>query len=174
MPIAAAAGLIYIRLLFLHETFHLLTHFILAPRCGGAPVGGRGSVPSRVPCVCCLFVLGGAVCFWVAGFDILYATQDIDFDRREDFIPSPRASAAPARCGSRAFLTLRQSAAFSLRPFCGRRASVPRRRAAVSVLLFIEHWCMLEDNRKKMNFITYNMNQIVSLTFFDSPYWISF
>src|SRR5439155_419358 len=27
-------------------------------------------------------LLGGAVLFWVAGFDILYACQDVDFDRK--------------------------------------------------------------------------------------------
>ena len=34
-----------------------------------------------------------AVCFWVAGFDIIYACQDADFDRRA------RLASVPARLG---------------------------------------------------------------------------
>src|SRR5207302_8495304 len=43
-------------------------------------------------------VLGGAVLFWVAGFDILYACQDVDFDRRA------RLHSVPAALGVRASL----------------------------------------------------------------------
>src|SRR5262245_54639414 len=43
-------------------------------------------------------VLGLAVLFLVAGFDIIYACQDVDFDRRA------RLSSVPARVGVRAAL----------------------------------------------------------------------
>src|SRR5207249_3537073 len=41
-------------------------------------------------------VLGGAVLFWVAGFDILYACQDVDFDRRSKLRSVPAALGVPA------------------------------------------------------------------------------
>jgi 4-hydroxybenzoate polyprenyltransferase len=41
------------------------------------------------------FVLAGAVALWVAGFDILYALQDIEFDRREGI------HSVPARFGAK-------------------------------------------------------------------------
>jgi len=36
-----------------------------------------------------LFLLGGAVVLWVAGFDVLYALQDLDFDRRSGLYSIP-------------------------------------------------------------------------------------
>src|SRR5438270_394905 len=44
----------------------------------GAWIAQRGDVDSAP------FVLAIGVVFWVAGFDLIYATQDFEFDRRED------------------------------------------------------------------------------------------
>ena len=38
-------------------------------------------------------LIGGAVLFWVSGFDILYACQDVEFDRSEGL------HSVPARLG---------------------------------------------------------------------------
>ena len=57
------------------------THFFLGFALAVAPAGawiaqtGRLDLPP--------LVLGGGVICWVAGFDLIYATQDVDFDRRE-------------------------------------------------------------------------------------------
>jgi 4-hydroxybenzoate polyprenyltransferase len=70
---------------------HLVLGFALAI----APVGaflaitGQWSQPASV-----LLVLAGAVLCWVAGFDILYSLQDIDFDRREGLHSVPAALGA--------------------------------------------------------------------------------
>jgi 4-hydroxybenzoate polyprenyltransferase len=61
------------------KRFTSLAHIVLGLCLGAAPVGAwiavRGSVePAPV-------LLGLAVLFWVAGFDILYALQDLEFDR---------------------------------------------------------------------------------------------
>lgn len=62
------------------KRFTLLSHFILGLALGGAPLGAwiavRGDVAAAP------FVLGGAVLLWVAGFDVLYALQDREFDER--------------------------------------------------------------------------------------------
>ena len=36
-----------------------------------------------------MMLLGGAVLLWVAGFDVLYACQDVEFDRREGLFSIP-------------------------------------------------------------------------------------
>jgi 4-hydroxybenzoate polyprenyltransferase len=63
------------------------SHLVLGLSLGLAPVGGwlavRGD-PSLA-----VLVLAGAVLFWVAGFDILYALQDEDFDRRVGLFSLP-------------------------------------------------------------------------------------
>jgi 4-hydroxybenzoate polyprenyltransferase len=62
---------------------HLYLGFVEA----AAPIGGYLAVtgmfytPGRFDYI--PFMLGGAIMFWIAGLDIVYAMLDIDFDRRE-------------------------------------------------------------------------------------------
>ncbi|MDO8461517.1 MAG: UbiA-like polyprenyltransferase [Deltaproteobacteria bacterium] len=58
-----------------------LSHLFLGLSLGVAPIGAWIAVTgewSWIP-----VVLGLAVLFWVAGFDIIYATQDLEFDKTE-------------------------------------------------------------------------------------------
>jgi 4-hydroxybenzoate polyprenyltransferase len=75
------------------KRFTLLSHAFLGLALAVAPVGAwiaiRGRF-DRAP-----LVLGLAVLAWVAGFDILYACQDVEFDRSEGL------HSIPARLGSR-------------------------------------------------------------------------
>jgi len=61
------------------KRFTSLSHLVLGLALAGAPLGGwiavRGSVEATP------FALAAVVVLWVAGFDILYALQDLDFDR---------------------------------------------------------------------------------------------
>ena len=61
------------------KRFTSLAHVVLGLCLGAAPVGAwiaiRGTV--ELPAV----LLGCSVLFWSAGFDILYALQDLEFDR---------------------------------------------------------------------------------------------
>ena len=65
----------------LTKRFTSLTHFFLGLALAVAPIGAwiaeTGSL-SFPP-----LILAGAVLCWVAGFDVIYATQDYEFDRRE-------------------------------------------------------------------------------------------
>lgn len=59
------------------------SHFVLGLCLAASPVAGyiavTGTFSGALPTV----LLAGAVLFWVAGFDIVYATLDVRFDRRE-------------------------------------------------------------------------------------------
>jgi 4-hydroxybenzoate polyprenyltransferase len=65
----------------LTKRFTSATHFLLGFALAAAPAGawiaqtGRLDFPP--------LILGAGVVCWVAGFDLIYATQDVDFDRRE-------------------------------------------------------------------------------------------
>jgi 4-hydroxybenzoate polyprenyltransferase len=71
----------------------VLTHWVLGLCLGLAPVGTwialRGGL-ALLP-----VLVGAGVLFWTAGFDILYALPDVDFDRREGL------RSIPARFGER-------------------------------------------------------------------------
>ncbi len=75
------------------KRFTSLTHWVLGFCLGLAPIGAwiavRGSI-SLPP-----LILGAAVTFWTAGFDIIYACQDIEFDRSRGLF------SLPARWGAR-------------------------------------------------------------------------
>ena len=77
----APVALLIIFLYSLTKRFTSATHFFLGGALAVAPAGawiaqtGRLDLPP--------LVLGAGVICWVAGFDLIYATQDVDFDRRE-------------------------------------------------------------------------------------------
>jgi 4-hydroxybenzoate polyprenyltransferase len=76
-PVALAIVFFY----SLTKRFTGFTHFFLGLALAVAPAGawiaqtGTLALPP--------IVLGAGVVCWVAGFDLIYATQDVDFDRRE-------------------------------------------------------------------------------------------
>lgn len=61
------------------KRFTALAHLVLGLALGGAPLGAWIAVRGEIATT--PFVLAGAVLLWVGGFDILYALQDLDFDR---------------------------------------------------------------------------------------------
>ena len=77
------------------KRFTALSHFWLGASLLLAPLAAwiaiRGLEELAVP-----GVLGLAVLSWVAGFDILYACQDVDFDRRAGLFSVPAQVGVPA------------------------------------------------------------------------------
>lgn len=61
------------------KRFSSLAHIILGVSLGLAPIAGSVAVEATIP-LWTLFLSVG-VLFWVAGFDLLYSLQDIDFDK---------------------------------------------------------------------------------------------
>jgi 4-hydroxybenzoate polyprenyltransferase len=83
-PLTAALSPVALAIVFFYsltKRFTSATHFFLGLALAVAPAGawiaqtGRLDLPP--------LVLGAGVICWVAGFDLIYATQDYDFDRRE-------------------------------------------------------------------------------------------
>jgi 4-hydroxybenzoate polyprenyltransferase len=79
--ILAPIGLLLIFFYSLTKRFTTATHFFLGLALAIAPVGAWIAQTGRVGIA--PLVLGAGVICWVAGFDLIYATQDYDFDRRE-------------------------------------------------------------------------------------------
>ena len=76
-PIALAIIFFY----SLTKRFTSATHFFLGLALAIAPVGAWIAQTGRIDLA--PLVLGAGIICWVAGFDLIYATQDYDFDRRE-------------------------------------------------------------------------------------------
>lgn len=76
-PIVVAAFVIYP----FTKRFTPLCHLFLGATIGLAPIGAWIAVAWHMAWP--PWLLWGAVMFWIAGFDIIYACHDVEFDRRE-------------------------------------------------------------------------------------------
>jgi 4-hydroxybenzoate polyprenyltransferase len=77
----APVALVVIFFYSVTKRFTSATHFFLGLALAIAPVGAWIAQTGRIDLA--PVVLGAGVICWVAGFDLIYATQDYDFDRRE-------------------------------------------------------------------------------------------
>ncbi|MDI6891528.1 MAG: UbiA-like polyprenyltransferase [Actinomycetota bacterium] len=69
------------------KRFTWLSHFILGACLGLAPIGAWAAIANSLdwrP-----LVIGATVVLWTAGFDVIYATQDVEIDRREGLFSIP-------------------------------------------------------------------------------------
>jgi 4-hydroxybenzoate polyprenyltransferase len=69
------------------KRFTALSHFVLGLGLALAPVGAYLAVTAHFDLIPCL--LGAVVLFWVGGFDIIYAMQDISFDKERNLFSVP-------------------------------------------------------------------------------------
>lgn len=110
-------------------------------------------------------VLGGAVLTWVAGFDVIYACQDVEEDRRQGL------HSLPARLGVAQALRLAATLHFATIVFlaCLPLAFPPLGRvylagtALAAALLVIEHRLVQADDLARVNAAFFNVNAVISL-----------
>jgi len=69
------------------KRFSSLAHIVLGISLGLAPIAGVVAVEANIPAWSVILSLG--VIFWVAGFDLLYSLQDIDFDKENNLYSIP-------------------------------------------------------------------------------------
>ena len=92
-PVALASVLLYSFTKRWTSLSHIVLGWCLAIAPTAAWIAVRGEIGSPIPLLLSLVVL-----LWTAGFDILYACQDVDFDRRQVTIG---AAGASGRSGSK-------------------------------------------------------------------------
>lgn len=142
------------------KRFTWLCHYVLGVACGGAPVGAWMAVTGRIEFPA-LF-LGAASTLWVAGFDIIYGTQDVEFDRTHGIhsiparfgIPIALAISALSHLGTVFFLTV-----FGLWMRLGWLYWTGI--VLTSFLLLLEHWLVTPANLSHVKVASYNINEIV-------------
>ncbi len=69
------------------KRFSSLAHVVLGISLGLAPIAGVVAVTATIPLWSIFLSLG--VIFWVAGFDLLYSLQDIEFDKANNLHSIP-------------------------------------------------------------------------------------
>lgn len=110
-------------------------------------------------------ILGGAVLLWVAGFDIIYATQDAEVDRKLRLRSIPAKLGVPGALRLAAACHLGMVALlFTLPSFFGPFGWIWYAGAAATAsLLVYEHALVRPDDLTRVNAAFFNCNAIVSL-----------
>jgi 4-hydroxybenzoate polyprenyltransferase len=144
------------------KRFTALAHVVLGICLAAAPIGAwiaiRGTIESPA------LILGGIVLFWVAGFDILYALQDLEFDRSAGLHSIPvllgvNGSLWAARLFHLIMLVLLIVLLLSLKLGGFFIAGI----VAASAMLGYEHWLLKDGDLKKMDAAFFNMNGYISV-----------
>ncbi len=151
------------------KRFTWLSHFMLGFTDGLAPMGAwaavRGSLftAADLPAWLLLFT----VTFWIAGFDVIYACQDTEFDRRENLhsIPAKWGNAVALRVAQichvlTLWLLLAIGLVMNLGPLYLIGVGI------VAALLAYEHSLVRPDDLSKVNVAFFNVNGYISITIF--------
>jgi len=161
----AGPVLVWSALYSLTKRWTWLCHFFLGSVLGLAPVAGWIAVDPQFTVTAVLLFCG--VLFWVAGFDVLYAAQDADFDRRHGL------HSIPARFGLATAFVLAafshvQAALFFL--LVGFAASLSwwymLAWAVVSGVLLWEHRLISPTDLRRLNLSFFILNGAVSAVLF--------
>jgi 4-hydroxybenzoate polyprenyltransferase len=158
-PVALASVLLYSYAKRFTSLAHVVLGWCLCIAPTGAWVAVRGSIDSAVPLLLSLVVL-----LWTAGFDVLYACQDYDFDRRAGL------HSIPARVGIRR--ALRVSRALHAGAFAALAglyflthlgAPALAGVAATGALLVYQHSLVRSDDLSRLNAAFFTTNAFVSV-----------
>jgi 4-hydroxybenzoate polyprenyltransferase len=162
LPIGGAAVLVYP----LVKRWTWAVHFVLGAVDGLAPLGAWIAVTGKFEPAA--FVLFAAVTLWVAGFDILYALMDREFDLREGVRSIPAAFGPATSRMLPALLHALVIAALALLGFVvGVHPLYWLGVAFAGVLLFYERRLIIrQDNLPSLNAAIFNANMIFSVAFF--------
>jgi 4-hydroxybenzoate polyprenyltransferase len=112
-------------------------------------------------------LLTAAVTFWVAGFDVLYACQDFDFDLATGLHSIPRhLGIRRALWVARGFHLIMLALLVALLWSFGLGKLALGGVAIVAALLAYEHSLVSADDLSKLNAAFFTLNGVVSVLFF--------
>ncbi len=144
------------------KRFTWLCHLVLGVTCAGAPVGAWLAVTGSFDWI--PLMLGAIVTLWVAGFDIVYGTQDIEFDRKTGLFSIPaRFGLSGALLIAKTFHGFMWLLLIGVGVFAELGVIYYIGVAICAVLLAIEHGIIEPGHRVKMNFAAYHINQLISM-----------
>lgn len=160
-PVALAVLLLYSYTKRWTRWSHVVLGFALGIAPAAAWIAVRGSLDPRI------LLLTAAVTFWVGGFDVLYACQDLEFDRQSGLHSIPRyCGVAKSLLIARLFhlLMLLFLASVVWTFALGKLAALGV--LAVLLLLAYEHSLVSEHDLSKLNAAFFTMNGVIAVVFF--------
>ena len=160
-PVALLVLLLYSYTKRFTRWSHLVLGFALGIAPAAAWIAVRGNLDPRI------LLLTAAVTFWVAGFDVLYACQDYDFDRQTGLHSIPRyLGISGALWVARGFHLLMVGFLAALLVVFGLGMLAAGGVAVVILLLLYEHSLVKANDLSKLNAAFFTMNGVISVLFF--------
>ena len=146
------------------KRFTSFSHLVLGFSLGIAPAAAwiavRGSLDPRI------LWLTAAVTFWTAGFDVIYACQDFEFDRAEGLFSVPRVlGLVRALRAARALHVLMIVCLLALVYTLHLGGLALAGVASIAGLLIYEHSLVKADDFSRVNAAFFTMNGYVSVLF---------
>ena len=146
------------------KRFTRWAHVVLGLAMGIAPAAAwiavRGTFDPRI------LLLTGAVVFWGAGFDILYACQDYDFDREANVYSIPKAfGIRNSLLIARLFHVITVLLLVAMVVVFGLGKVAIAGVVMVALLLIYEHSLVKHDDLSRINAAFFTMNGFISMGF---------
>ena len=160
-PVALAVLLLYSYTKRFTRWSHLVLGFALGIAPAAAWIAVRGSLDPRI------LLLTAAVTFWVGGFDVLYACQDLDFDQQAGLHSIPRhLGIRGALWVARGFHLVMVGLLVALLIVFALGKLAACGVLAVILLLLYEHSLVKAHDLSKLNAAFFTMNGVISVLFF--------
>ncbi len=146
------------------KRFTWLCHLFLGATCGIAPVGAWLAVTGKFDLIPLL--LGAINCLWTAGFDVIYGSQDYEFDKANGLHSIPvRFGVAGGLKISTLFhvgaLLLLGVFGYLTAPVMGILFWIAW--GVIAILMVVQHKMVSAENLKNVNIASYSISQITSL-----------
>jgi 4-hydroxybenzoate polyprenyltransferase len=160
-PVAIAVVLLYSYTKRFTRWSHLVLGFALGIAPAAAWIAVRGSLDPRI------LLLTAAVTCWVAGFDVLYACQDFEFDSSYGLCSVPRSFGIPGALWFGRVLHLVMLALLvAVVLVFGLGKIAVTGIIAVALLLAYEHSLVRATDLSRLNAAFFTTNGVISVVFF--------
>lgn len=144
------------------KRFTSLAHVVLGICLAAAPIGAWVAIRGQIETPA--LVLGGVVLFWVAGFDILYALQDREFDKAAGLHSIPVLLGVEGSLwAARIFHLVMMGLLLGLLSLMHLGSMFMLGILVVAGMLLYEHWLLKDGNLDKLDAAFFNMNGYISV-----------
>jgi 4-hydroxybenzoate polyprenyltransferase len=147
------------------KRFTALAQIVLGITIAFAPLGAWVAIQGRIeqPAI----LLAGSVVFWLAGFDTLYALQDLEFDRAHGLHSIPvRLGVNGSLWIARIFHLVMLGLMVALHGAMNLGSFFLVGVGITALLLFYEHWLLRSGDLSKLDMAFFNMNGYISINIF--------
>ena len=144
------------------KRFTSLAHVVLGICLAAAPIGAWIAIRGQIEAPS--LILGGAVLFWVAGFDILYSLQDLEFDRKAGLHSIPVLLGVEGSLwAARIFHLVMLGLLLGLLTIMQLGGFFMAGILLAAIMLLYEHWLLRNGNLEKLDAAFFNMNGYISI-----------